>query len=38
MQRHVVFFSIPIKLKWKWVMCQRDNNPTIEQTTAEGHQ
>ena len=22
----------------KWGMCQRDNNPTIEQTTAEGHQ
>ena len=24
--------------EWKWGMCQRDNNPTIEQTTAEGHQ
>ena len=24
--------------KGKWGMCQSDNNPTIEQTTADGHQ
>ena len=24
--------------EWKWGMCQRDSNPTTEQTTAEGHQ
>ena len=31
-------FKNQIELRMEWGMCQRDNNPTIKQTTAEGHQ
>ena len=38
-QFYIVYEIINNKIeKWKWGMCQRDNNPTKEQATAEGHQ
>ena len=34
----ILSFLWLLELRMKRGMCQRDNNPTIEETTGEGHQ
>ena len=32
-----VRLDVELNREWKWVIYQRDNNPTKEQNTADGH-